>query len=168
VTKRRKHKGKWLRLPSHPAWRTERDDFIIKVWGWGKLLDVTRGFALRFPRSIGAPQQYFSVKRHGSERAALLAARAARDEVFHATNEPERRNAKRRLAPYIVKPRSNNKSGITGITLDKNKHGACWVAWYHPSPGKQVRRHWSIKKYTNDGARQLAILWRADMLRSLT
>lgn len=163
VGARRKHKGKWLRRPGHPDWRTSRDDFIIRVYGWGPMIDITRGFRLRFLPSYGYPDKYFAVRHYGSERAALNAARAHRDALLAQSGEPKRRNAGRRLAPYLVKLTKKNKSGIVGITLDRG----AWVAWYHPSPRKQVRRSWSIKKYTDDGARQLAIMWRADMLRSL-
>ena len=161
--KRKAHKGKWLRRPGHPDWRTDRDDFIIRVYGWGPMIDITRGFRLRFLPSYGYPDKYFAVKRHGSERAALQAARAYRDSLLASSGEPKRRSAGRRLAPYIVKLTKKNKSGIIGITRNERE----WTAWYHPSPRKQVRRSWSIKKYTDEGARQLAILWRAEMLRSL-
>ena len=163
-----KRRPRHKRLPSHPAWRTDKDDFIQRIYGWGKLIDVTRGFDVRFPRSYGHKQTYFSVKMHGSERAALKAARAHRDRLVASSGAPEKRAGQRRTAPYMKHLRTNNKSGMVGLTRVTSKRGdAYWIAWYHPSPGKQKRRSWSVKRYTDEGARQLAILWRAEMLRSL-
>lgn len=146
--------------------RTDRDLFIVRIRGWGKMENMTRGYACRFPASYGHPERYFSIQKYG-DAGALGRARAYRDSLYDPRTEPVRRQGKdRSAAAFQRKPRKGNTSGITGLTFDA-RHGGMWVAYYHPRPGVQKRRAWAIGKYTNEGAKMLAIAWRADMLAGL-
>lgn len=148
-------------------WRTSRDDFIMRVPGYGPVR--VRGFTVFFPRAFGvARSRYFGIKRYGSEREALKCARAYRDAIVKTSIEPARRGGPsklRRAAPFMIEPRKDNVSGVIGVGLAKG--GKDWAAWYYPRPGRRKQRSFSISKFTNEGARMLAIMWRNQMIGKL-
>jgi AP2 domain len=146
--------------------RTARDDYIIRIYGWGAMREQVRGYAVRFPPSFGAKHRYhryFSLKKFGP--AALGVARAFRDSVLaeHASAAPRRMGKTRRVSAFEAKPRKTNKSGTSGVCFNKG----CWIGFYHPRPGVQVRRWYGVKKYTYEGARMLATAWRNQMIAKL-
>jgi hypothetical protein len=65
----------------------------------------------------------------------------------------------------------NNTSGIVGVKrqVQTNKHGTyiSWVAHYRDENGKPVTKTFSVKKYGEEGAKQLAIEAREAGLRKL-
>jgi len=60
--------------------------------------------------------------------------------------------------------KSNNTSGVTGVSYKKSKG---WVAHWRDADGNQCHKCFSSKKYTNDIAKAKAIEHRQRMIRSL-
>ena len=138
--------------------RTWRDDFIVPVKA-KRDRNIIAGYDVHLK-----PSKYFSIARFGSGPAALKAARAYRDRVFPASGRPPlRTGATRRRAPFDVKLRVDNRSGLVGVCSDHER----WYAWFSPRPGAVTKHSWSIKKFTHEGARMLAIAWRARMIEEL-
>lgn len=146
-----------------PRWRTWRDDFILRIFRDGH----ATGYDVRLPEAHGLPHKYFGILRWGTLREALRQARWHRDALVRIAGEAPRRLDKQghRVPSYLVKPRSNNTSGLVGVTTTDD--GAYWVAWYQPQPNKQAKRRFSIKKYGFEGALILASEWREKMIKAM-
>jgi len=61
--------------------------------------------------------------------------------------------------------KSNNTSGVTGVSYYKNPKG--WVTTWHDGDGNQCSKSLNLKKYGNDYAKVLAIKHRSWMIWSL-
>ena len=99
----------------------------------------------------------FSPHRYGTLAAAQAAAIAYRDQLL-ADMPP----MSRRECNAIV--RSNNTSGVPGVTLKKGEGRGSWLALIHWPDGSKERRSFAIGKYGNDEAFEMAVAARKDML----
>lgn len=143
-----------------------REDFIVRIRTGGRL----RGYDVRFAKGHAIPTKYFGFTRWGTLHEALKQARLYRDELVNATGEPPRRRSGRGVhaAPFHVQPTVRNTSGVVGVSMDhRGSSDGEWVAWYSPSPHKQKKRRFSIRKYGYEGALILASEWRAKMIAQL-
>jgi len=61
--------------------------------------------------------------------------------------------------------KSNNKSGVTGISYDKGN--GVWVSQWNDVKGNQCKKWYSLKKHTNAEAKAMAIEHRQRMIWSL-
>lgn len=128
----------------------------------------TGGYLVRITRKSKMHMQYFSDTDFGGKRKSLLAAREHRDEM------------ETKLKGYTPKEianreRSNNTSGVVGVRyveeLDprwksKPVYGY-WVAQWSPEPGVRKTQRFSIEKYGDDEAYELAVKARKKGVRSM-
>ena len=103
--------------------------------------------------------RYFAVSRYGSEEAALKAAQAWRDRVLALLPPMTYRQ-------LCTRVRRNNTSGIPGIYRVVEPSYVCWKAIVGLEGKAQVRA-FSVKKYGEEQARQMAIEARRQMLQSV-
>lgn len=101
----------------------------------------------------------FTVSRYGSEEGAFQAAQEWRDRVV-ALLPP---TTYRQLRTLV---RRNNTSGHPGIYRVVESSYVCWRAVVNVA-GKTQARAFSVKKYGEEGARQMAIEARQQMLQSV-
>ncbi|MBI1906574.1 MAG: AP2 domain-containing protein [Rhodocyclales bacterium] len=109
---------------------------------------VTSYWTAVIEREDGAPlRRYFSVPRHGDEKARRLAiAQRAAWEAQRARGEP-----------YTVQ--RGGASGVKGVL----RSGAVWLARIRMPDGRIKTRSVAIQKYGDEGARQRAIEARAQL-----
>ena len=101
----------------------------------------------------------FSASRHGSEEAALSVARQWRNRVL--ANLPP--ITYRQL---FTRVRKNSTSGIRGVRREVKRSGAYWVATC-TSVENPSAKHFSVDKYGEKRAKELAIQARNAMLDSV-
>ncbi len=111
----------------------------------------------------------FPDKKFGGKRPALLAAKAHRDQLL-AEQPPLSRKE------FATAKRRHNKTGITGVcTFSKSwtlKDGTVRETWYWEAnwptaPGENAHKSFSVTRYGEDVARQMAIRAREEGLRQL-
>lgn len=99
----------------------------------------------------------FSVKRYGSDGAALQAALAYRDELIKQHPMVSRRENHAIL-------RANSHSGIPGVRLDDARNPPRWIASIELAGQKPVAKFFRIDKYGYEQAFELAVQARKLML----
>ena len=99
----------------------------------------------------------FSPYRYGSLPEAEAAAIAFRDQLLVEMPPMSRRECNAIL-------RGNNTSGVPGVTLKKGEGRGSWLALIHWPDGSKEGRSFSIGKYGNDEAFEMAVAARKDML----
>ena len=120
-------------------------------WGW----------TVAFRRSGVEFSKHFSAKLYQGAEAALVAAKAWRDEMLRA-HPPVPRNVRAQTL------RNTNTSGIPGISTRKGADGqvVAWRATTEIMPGQQVSRFFSIKRY-GAKAKEMAIAERRMQLQQM-
>jgi hypothetical protein len=127
----------------------------------------THGFFLRASRHGEIFSAFYSDKKYGGRAKALAAAQEHRLKLLKIVGLPVQKS--RRLNAEIVRRRG--RSGIHGVqrVIDRKSKPwrKYWVATWSPKLGVSRKRHFSIRKFGEERARQLAIRARRAGLRSI-
>lgn len=114
-----------------------------------------------------AVTRHFSDSVHGGKRKALKAAIAFRDEILAKVRTPS-------YAAWLRRKRRNNTSGIVGVAryvnvsqTHRQSEYPYWQAFWRDNNGKRHTRTYSVLKYGERKARQLAIEARQTALQEL-
>ena len=125
------------------------------------------GFFVRVQRAGKTHSAFFSDKMHGGKRKALIAAQACHRRMERKLGAPKRM-ARQEWARIERRP---GRSGIVGVQRLINHRvrpaRKYWMATWSPEVGKVARKQFSIRKYGERLAKQLAIRARNDGLRSM-
>jgi len=118
------------------------------------------GFYVRITHKGKSHQKYFPDKGLGGKTKALKAAREYRDKLLSRMPKYKQEAASR-------KKRRIKKSGVTGVThvLSKSlkgKHYEYWQAAWLDDDGRRRTAKFSIKRYGNDKALEMAIAARKE------
>lgn len=112
----------------------------------------------------------FPDKRFGGKRRALRAAKLCRDQWMREQPPLTRKE-------FAAATRRHNRTGITGVyTFAKRytlKDGTVRETWYWAAnwptaPGESAHKSFSVKRYGNDVARQLAIRAREEGMQRVS
>ncbi|HYD81837.1 MAG TPA: AP2 domain-containing protein [Paucimonas sp.] len=122
----------------------------------------THGWLVQVQREGRRYAKFFSDSVHGGKRKALAGAVAYRDAI-RQEKEPAHRKWLRRIV------RTNNTSGTPGVgRYARSDTGQeYWCAYWNDLEGKRRERKFSVAKYGERRARQLALETRAKQLRQL-
>ncbi len=127
----------------------------------------THGFFVRVHRRRKIHSAFFSDKKHGGWRQALAAAQAHYLKMRAELGMPGR--VSRRWNAGIVRRRG--RSGIHGVQRIMIRGGRrlrkYWKATWSPERGVVRRKQFSIRKYGEEKAKQLAIRARRAGLRNM-
>ncbi len=107
----------------------------------------------------------FSDRQYGGKRKAQNLARQYRDELYE-------RLAQIPTKPHIVYRDSRNATGVIGVcrTAKRSTNGKvneCYSVSWRPTEGVQKATSFSIRKYGEKRAFQLAVAHRRKMLRQI-
>ena len=128
----------------------------------------THGWRVTIQRRTRLYRQDFSDGRYGGHQQALEAAEAYRDTMLQAhppLSKPE----------YCAILKKNNRSGVSGLTrVDRwelrrcrRVRRFCWEVQWPIGNGRSRHRKFSIFKYGEQGAYQLALAARETALQAL-
>lgn len=125
----------------------------------------THGWLVRLQREGEAHARFFADSRHGGPEDALEAARAFRDALLDVLPTPCRRFRAERVT-------IRNSSGVVGVcrVVREDGNGAryeFWQATWSPAPGTRKTAKFSIRRYGDEGAFELARAAREDGLREM-
>ena len=130
--------------------------------------DSTHGWQVRVYRSGKTYSRLFSDRKHGTRDASFEAAAAYRlalqDEVAALPAEaPQRR---------LIHSNRNNTTGVVGVsrTFKRDRRGIrheVYAVSWNPEPGLARGTSFSIKRYGEDTAFQLACKLRWDKMRAI-
>jgi len=127
----------------------------------------THGFFLRAARDGQTFSAFFSDKSYGGRAAALAAAVEHRGKLLKILGKPIHKL--RRLNAEIV--RRKGRSGICGVrrVIDRKVRPwrKYWVAAWSPELGVVRKMQFSIRRYGEEEAKELAIRARRAGLRSM-
>jgi len=127
----------------------------------------THGFFLRAARQGEIFSGFFSDKAYGGRAAALAAAQEHRGKLLKILGLPVQKS--RRLNAEIVRRRG--RSGIYGVQRLINRRTKPWrkylVAAWSPKLGVVRKKQFSIRKFGEEKAKQLAIRARRAGVRSM-
>lgn len=128
----------------------------------------THGWFVRGYRNGKTYSRLFSDQKCGDRDKALEEARAYRDKLHNKLEEiPAKPRARR-----IVLTDARNSTGVLGVcrTAKKSSSGKvheCYSVSWRPEPGVQKCTSFSIRKYGEKKAFQLAVAHRRKMLREI-
>ncbi|MGK0185319.1 MAG: hypothetical protein ACI9R3_001095 [Verrucomicrobiales bacterium] len=125
----------------------------------------SHGWLVRLQRSGTAYARFFADGRYGDHAAALAAAREFRDSLLEELPQPQRRIRAEQIT-------IRNNSGVIGVCriVREESNGAryeFWQATWSPAPGTRKTAKFSIKRYGDDGAFELARAAREEAMREL-
>lgn len=128
----------------------------------------THGWFVRGYRNGKTFSRLFSDRKCGSTEQALEQARAFRDELFGELAVIPKRPRNRR----IVTRDSRNTTGVLGVcrTAKRSPNGTineCYSVSWRPAPGVQKCTSFSIRKYGEKKAFQLAVEHRKRMMEKV-
>jgi len=128
----------------------------------------THGWFVRGYRNGKTWSRLFSDLKCGGKGAALEAARAFRDELAQKLEKIPPQPRARRIVTRDVR----NSTGVLGVcrTAKKSPNGTvneCYSVSWRPEPGVQKCTSFSIRKYGENKAFQLAVAHRRQMLREI-
>jgi len=128
----------------------------------------THGWFVRGYRNGKTFSRLFSDLKCGSKEKALEEAREYRDGLHNDLNEIPKQPRSRR----IVMKDSRNNTGVLGVcrTAKKGPNGKvneCYSVSWRPEPGVQKCTSFSIRKYGEKKAFQLAVNHRRKMLKEI-
>ena len=125
----------------------------------------THGWFVRGYRNGKTYTKLFSDRKSGGKEAALEAARNYRQQLLEELSKIPQKERERR----VVSKDSRNRTGELGVsrTSKKGPKGAiyeCFSVSWRPEPGVQKSTSFSIKKYGEEKALELAIAHRRKMM----
>ncbi len=128
----------------------------------------THGWFVRGYKNGKTYSKLFSDRKCGGKRMALNAAREFRDQLFENLSRIPRKPRERRL----VYRDSRNTTGVLGVcrTSKRNPNGTvteCYSVSWRPEPGIQKCTSFSIRKYGEAKAFQLAVAHRRKMMKEI-
>ncbi|MGJ3242302.1 MAG: AP2 domain-containing protein [Opitutales bacterium] len=128
----------------------------------------THGWFVRGYRNGRTYSRLFSDRKCGGKGKALNMAREYRDELAAELEKIPQKPRGRRL----VYRDSRNSSGVLGVcrTAKKGPNGTvneCYSVSWRPEPGVQKCTSFSIRKYGEEKAFQLAVAHRRRMMRKI-
>lgn len=128
----------------------------------------THGWFVRGYRNGKTYSRLFSDRKCGGKGKALAMAREYRDELVAELEKIPQKPRGRRL----VYRDSRNSSGVLGVcrTAKKGPNGTvneCYSVSWRPEPGVQKCTSFSIRKYGEEKAFQLAVAHRRRMMREI-
>lgn len=128
----------------------------------------THGWFVRGYRNGKTYSRLFSDMKCGSKAAAYEEALAFRDKLYEKLGDIPRMPRARRL----VMRDTRNSTGVLGVcrTSKRSPNGAineCYSVSWRPEPGKQKCTSFSIRKYGEKKAFQLAVAHRKKMLKEI-
>lgn len=113
----------------------------------------THGWQVRLCRGGKRLSKFFSDRRCGGPDAALQAAITFRDQLLKRLPQPQRAGAAGKLT-------RRNVSGVVGVSRIVVRSGSAsyefWQATWSPSPGVRKRVKFSIRRYGDERAFELA------------
>lgn len=120
------------------------------------------GWEVRLLRGGQRHLKQFFFRAHGGREKALVHAQAWRDDLVRRYPPPARRERATRL-------RSNNTSGVAGVSLQFGRDGCplLWLASTYIGPGQVLRRAFSIGRWGAQ-AQSLAIAERQRQLAHMS
>lgn len=128
----------------------------------------TRGWFVRGYRNGQTYSRLFSDGKFGGSEGAFAEALAYRDKLAnHLQKVPKRPRARR-----LVLRDSRNATGVLGVcrTSKRGPDGSihdCYSVSWRPEPGKQKCTSFSIRKYGEQKAFELAVAHRLKMLQEI-
>jgi hypothetical protein len=128
----------------------------------------THGWFVRGYRNGKTYSRLFSDQKCGGRDAALEEARDFRDKLHRKLDElPKQPRARR-----VVLRDARNSTGVLGVcrTAKKGPNGSvneCYSVSWRPQPGVQKCTSYSIRKYGEKKAFQLAVAHRKRMLKEI-
>ncbi len=129
----------------------------------------THGWLVTIQRRGVIHRKHFSDGVFGSKQKSFAAAKAYRDEIIEA-------NPPFSLREYSNIVKKNNRSGVVGVCrycasetrdMPDEKQRWFWVASWPLPDGKRKRVKFSVKKYGEEGAFNMALQARKDALKEL-
>ncbi|MEZ6092797.1 MAG: AP2 domain-containing protein [Pirellulaceae bacterium] len=128
---------------------------------------ISKGFLVRVMRRGERFQKFFGDATFGSRPKALAAAKKFRDSVLKKNKGFSKKELANRAS-------SRNTSGIVGVRYSEEVHGTgknkrvygFWVASWNPKAGVRKTKRYSIDKYGDDEAMQMAIKAREEGIRN--
>lgn len=128
----------------------------------------THGWFVRGYRNGKTYSRLFSDGKFGSQDAALKEAIAYRDGLHSELDEVPKKPRARR----IVTRDTRNSTGVLGVCRTakagpNGKVNECYSVSWRPSPGVQKCTSFSIRKYGEKKAFQLAVSHRRQMLKEI-
>lgn len=118
------------------------------------------GYLVAIKRQGLVVSRLFTVSAHGSDQAALHAARQWRDRVL-ALLPPMTYRQMRTLV------RRNNTSGIPGVMRIQKASGTYWIASGAADGKDNIKKSFNVNTYGEEGAKQKAIDARRQMLQAV-
>ena len=128
----------------------------------------THGYEVRVMRRGESHCRFFGDTAFGGKRKALAAARVWRDEIVSAHAGFSRKE----IAEQVT---VRNTSGIVGVrrSVETDKRWpeelvyVYWVAQWSPAPGVRKTRRFSVEKYGEEQAMQMAIKARQEGMKAV-
>lgn len=125
----------------------------------------SHGWLVRLQRDGTAYARFFADGRYGDHAASLKAARKFRDNLLEELPQQQRRVSAERMT-------IRNSSGVVGVcrVVREESNGAryeFWQATWSPAPGTRKTAKFSVRRYGDDGAFELARAAREEALRQL-
>lgn len=128
----------------------------------------THGWFVRGYRNGRTFSRLFSDQKSGSKEEAYKLALEFRDKLYEKIGEIPKKPRSRR----VVMRDARNSTGVLGVcrTTKKSPNGnlnECYSVSWRPEPGKQKCTSFSIRKYGDKKAFQLAVAHRKKMLKEI-
>ncbi len=127
----------------------------------------THGFFLRATRQGKIYSAFFADKTYGGKTAALAAAVQHRGKLLKILGLPLQKTRR----DWAETPRRRGRSGIIGVqrVIDRRSQPwrKSWRATWSPQPGVVRKKQFSIHKFGEERAKQLALRARRAGLRSM-
>jgi len=128
----------------------------------------THGWFVRGYHNGKTYSRLFSDRKCGGRETALEEARAYRDALYRRLEELPRKRRARRVVLRDVR----NSTGVLGVCRTTKHHPngtvtECYSVSWRPEPGKQKCTSYSIRKYGEKKAFQLAVALRRKMMKAI-
>lgn len=152
-----------------PARKTGSQSQIPKQKGISRIdSGSTHGWFVRGYRNGKTYSKLFSDRKWGSKKAAHEAAQQHRTQLLKELAHIPQEKKQRRL----VFRDARNSSGVIGVCRTSKKSASgktneCYSVSWRPEPGVQKCTSFSIRKYGEKKAFQLAVAYRKERLREI-
>ncbi|HYX07369.1 MAG TPA: hypothetical protein VE912_11605 [Bacteroidales bacterium] len=127
----------------------------------------THGWYVRVYKNGKTYSKLYSDNKYGGKERALKIAKKARKMAEQAMKSIPTKRTRR-----LVKSDRRNKTGVIGVNRTKKRNRSGTVSEYYqvtwsPKPGTTKNKQWSINKYGEDKAFQLACDFRHQVMRNI-